>query len=63
LIRFEENQQYLDRFLKVPSLADEAERLGISASLTAARNMLARTDAPDYAANLTGTIGAEPISA
>lgn len=42
--------RYLVRFLKVPSLADEAERLGIPAGLTAARKMLARTDAPDNAA-------------
>jgi hypothetical protein len=52
---------YLDRFLKVPSLADEAARLGIAARLTRARNALALTEAPDYLASLLGTIGAEPI--
>jgi hypothetical protein len=54
--------QYLDRFLKVPSLADEAERLGIGQRLESARKILAATDSPDYAAGFTGTIGAEPIS-
>jgi hypothetical protein len=52
---------YLDRFLKMPSLADEAARLGISERLTRARSRLSDIDAPGYAESLQGTIGAEPL--
>jgi hypothetical protein len=54
---------YLDKFLKRTSYADEATRLGIPDRLVSAKKMLEQVDSPDYAKSLTGTIGAEPIEA
>ena len=54
---------YLDKFLKRASHADEAERLGIPGRLTSARKMLERVESPAYLETLRGTIGAEPIEA
>lgn len=53
--------QYLDRFLKLPSLADEAARLGIRERLIRARKTLAATEAPQFLESLAGTLGAEPL--
>jgi hypothetical protein len=55
--------EYLDKFLKRTSYADEAERLGIGDRLVSARKMLERVDSPGYLEFLRGTIGAEPIEA
>jgi hypothetical protein len=54
---------YLDKFLKRVSHADEAGRLGIPARLDAARKTLAQVDSPAYLEFLRGTLGAEPIDA
>ena len=53
--------EYLDKFLKRASHADEAARLGIAARLNIARKTLAQVDSPGYLEFLRGTIGAEPI--
>ncbi|MGO8674232.1 MAG: hypothetical protein ACLQVX_00025 [Limisphaerales bacterium] len=53
--------EYLDRFLKKTSHADEAARLGIADRLTHARAALKRAEAPAYLEELRGTLGAEPI--
>ncbi|MFO1478173.1 MAG: hypothetical protein U1F98_16180 [Verrucomicrobiota bacterium] len=52
---------YLEKFLKRPSHADEAERLGIAARLTRARSRLFQAGSPAYPESLRGTLGAEPI--
>jgi len=52
---------YLEKFLKRASHADEAARLGIGAKLDAARKTLAGVESPDYRKQLSGTLGAEPI--
>jgi hypothetical protein len=52
---------YLDRFMKQTSYADEAARLGIAGRLTRARAALKRAEAPAYLEELRGTLGAEPI--
>jgi hypothetical protein len=54
---------YLDRFLKRTSHADEAERLGIADRLARARKTAEEVDSPAYLEFLRGTIGAEPIEA
>ena len=54
---------YLDKFLKRASHADEAARLGIAARLEAARKTLTQVDSPGYLESLRGTLGAEPIEA
>ncbi len=54
---------YLERFLKAMSHADEAERLGIPARLRAARRALEELDSPSYLQSLSGTLGAEPLGA
>jgi hypothetical protein len=54
---------YLDKFLKRASHADEAERLGIPGRLINARKTLEQVDSPAYLQSLRGTIGAEPIEA
>jgi hypothetical protein len=54
---------YLERFLKRPSHADEAERLAIGARLAQARKTLAQVESPAYLETLRGGIGAEPIDA
>ena len=53
--------EYLDKFLKRASHADEAARLGIAGKLERARKMREETDSPEYLKQLSGTIGAEPI--
>lgn len=55
--------EYLDKFQKRPTHADEATRLDIVSRLTNARTMLAAVEATDYLDKLSGTLGAEPIEA
>ena len=52
---------YLDKFLKRPSHADEAARLGVAGKLEHARKTLEQVESPAYLRQLTGTLGAEPI--
>jgi len=52
---------YLDKFLKRTSHAEEAERLGIADRLVSARKTLERVESQAYLEYLRGTIGAEPI--
>jgi phosphoenolpyruvate carboxykinase (diphosphate) len=52
---------YLNKFLKRPSHADEAERLGITKRLAQAKKTAEQVDSPAYLDSLRGTIGAEPI--
>jgi len=54
---------YLDRFLKKASHADEAERLGIAARLSRARQTFDAVDSPAYLRQLHGTLGVEPLAA
>lgn len=54
---------YLSRFLKKSTYADEAARLGIPARLASAKATLAEVEAPTYLQKLRGTLGAEPIEA
>jgi hypothetical protein len=53
--------EYLDKFLKRASHAEEAERLGIASRLNRARRTLEQVESPAYLESLRGTIGAEPI--
>jgi hypothetical protein len=55
--------EYLDKFSKRPSHADEVGRLGIASRLTRARKALEEVEATDYWQNLSGTLGAEPMAA
>jgi hypothetical protein len=55
--------EYLDKFLKRASHAEEAQRLGIAGRLTDARKMLAEVEAANYWEKLSGTLGAEPMEA
>jgi hypothetical protein len=55
--------EYLEKFLKRSSHADEAERLGIANRLAQARKTAEQVDSPAYLETLRGTIGAEPIEA
>ena len=52
---------YLDRFLKRASHADEAERIGVPARLVLARKQLIEIESSGYLEKLSGTIGAEPM--
>ena len=52
---------YLQRFLKKTSHADEALRLGIRDRLAPARLAAKRVESPEYLEQLRGTLGAEPI--
>lgn len=52
---------YLDKFLKRASHAEEAERLGVPDRLISARKTLERVESPAYLDSLRGTLGAEPI--
>jgi hypothetical protein len=52
---------YLEKFLKRPSHADEATRLGIPSRLAQAKKTAELADSPAYLESLRGTIGAEPI--
>jgi hypothetical protein len=58
---WQRHADYLDRFLKRASHADEAARLGISDRLERVRKTLAEVASPAYLKKLCGTIGAEPI--
>jgi hypothetical protein len=53
---------YLERFLKRTSHADEARRLGVAVRLERARKTAAEVDSPAYLEKLSGTLGAEPIA-
>jgi hypothetical protein len=53
--------EYLEKFSKRPSHADEAARLGIAGRLDRARKRLEEVESPAYAPSLHGTLGAEPI--
>lgn len=53
--------EYLDKFLKRASHAEEAVRLGVPHRLARARKKLEDVESPDYLAALAGTLGAEPI--
>ncbi len=55
--------EYLDRFLKRESHAEESARLGIANRLSSARRTLEEVVSPAYVKELSGTIGAEPIEA
>ncbi len=55
--------EYLDKFLKRASYADEAARLGIAERLTRARQQLEEVESTAYLTALSGTLGAEPIGA
>lgn len=52
---------YLDKFMKRTSHADEAKRLGIAARLDRARKTLDDVESAGYLESLRGTLGAEPI--
>jgi hypothetical protein len=52
---------YLQRFLKKTSHADEAVRLGIHDRLAPARAAAKRVGSPEYLQQLQGTLGVEPI--
>jgi phosphoenolpyruvate carboxykinase (diphosphate) len=52
---------YLDRFLKKTSHADEAARLDIAGRLTRSRETLEAVRQPTYLDLLRGTLGAEPL--
>src|SRR6185312_8669205 len=53
--------EYLDKFLKLPSHTDEADRLDILGRLTQARKTFDHVNSPAYLESLRGTLGAEPI--
>ena len=55
--------EYLERFMKKTSHADEAARLNIADRLSRSRKTLEEIEAPAYAEALRGTLGAEPIEA
>ena len=52
---------YLDKFSKRASHADEAERLRIPERLAQARKMMANVESPPYLKKLRETLGAEPL--
>ena len=51
---------YLEKFLRNPSYAGVAERMGLAARLGDARTKLAEVHAPGYSDSLVGMTGAEP---
>jgi phosphoenolpyruvate carboxykinase (diphosphate) len=53
--------EYLEKFLKRGSHADQAVRLGLPDRLVSARKHSEKVESPDYLKGLVGTIGAEPI--
>jgi len=53
--------EYLNQFLRMPSHADVADELGISARLSSARQKLEEIESPGYLKSLVGTLGAEPL--
>ena len=52
---------YLDKFLKRASHADEAARLHLPHRLIRARKTLEEVEAPSYLEKLRGTLGVEPV--
>jgi len=54
---------YLDKFLKRASHADEAARLGVAPDLERAKKTLAEVESSDYVKQLVGTLGAESVEA
>ena len=54
---------YLDKFLKRPSHADEAARLNVADRLKCARKTLQEIESADYLEKLRGTAGVEPVEA
>jgi len=54
---------YLDKFVKRASHADESVRLGIPHRLVRARHTLETVDSPAYLKTLAGTLGTEPLAA
>ena len=57
---WERHVKYLERFLRNPSYAGVAERMGIAQRLEAARAKLDEVHAADYVERLVGMTGAEP---
>lgn len=55
--------EYLDKFLKRQSHADEAARLGVAERLKLSRATLEQVEAAEYWQKLSGTLGAEPVEA
>jgi hypothetical protein len=55
--------EYLDKFQKRPSHAEEAVRLKINERLIRVRQTLEEVESTDYLEQLSGTLGAEPIEA
>ncbi len=53
---------YLERFMKLTSHADEAARLGIADRLELARWTLQSVESPGYLVQLHGTIGTDPAT-
>jgi phosphoenolpyruvate carboxykinase (diphosphate) len=53
--------EYLDRFQKRASHADEAVRLGVPHRLVRARSKLDEVESAAYLGKLAGTLGAEPV--
>ncbi len=58
---WERHVQNLERFLKLESHVDVAQRLDIGGRLHRAREKLEQVRAPDYLKQLIGTIGADPL--
>jgi len=54
---------YLDKFVKRASHAEESVRLGIPHRLVRARKKLEEVESPAYWESLGGTLGAEPLAA
>ncbi len=59
--RWRRNVDYLEKFLKRASHAEEAGRLGIAERLKGARLMLQQVESPTHREALMDTLGAEPI--
>jgi hypothetical protein len=57
---WERHVDYLEKFLRHPSYAGVAERMGIADRLESARAELAAVHAVGYLDSLTGMTGAEP---
>ena len=55
--------EYLEKFSKRGTHADEAQRLDIAHRLTSARKTLTEVEGADYWKKLSGTLGAEPVEA
>jgi hypothetical protein len=55
--------EYLEKFQRRASHADEAVRLGIPHRLVRARSKLEEVESPAYLEALAGTLGVEPIEA